>query len=80
MSWIKTQGEELQRLQNRFEMPPSSTILEASTLQTRPQSDKNVSTGNILVRFAGFGISPRIPLVRLTSGPPSATTPRHEPF
>jgi hypothetical protein len=63
MSWIKTQGEELQRLQNRFEMPPSSTIPEASTLQTRPQSDKNVSTGNILVRFAGFGISPWIPLV-----------------
>jgi hypothetical protein len=34
MSWTKIQGDELQRLQTRLEMPPQSTILEASTLRT----------------------------------------------
>ena len=34
MSWTKIHGEELQRLQTRLEMPPQSTILEASTLRT----------------------------------------------
>jgi hypothetical protein len=34
MSWTKIQGNELQRLQTRLEMPPQSTILEASTLRT----------------------------------------------
>ena len=34
MSWTKIQGDELQRLQKRLEMPPQSTILEASTLRT----------------------------------------------
>ena len=31
MFWTKIQGDELQRLQTRLEMPPQSTILEAST-------------------------------------------------
>jgi hypothetical protein len=34
MSWTKIQGDELQRLQTRLEMPPQSTILEASALRT----------------------------------------------
>jgi hypothetical protein len=34
MSWTKIQGDELQRLQTRLEMPPQTTILEASTLRT----------------------------------------------
>ena len=34
MSWTKIQGDELQRLQTRLEMPPLSTVLEASTLRT----------------------------------------------
>jgi hypothetical protein len=34
MSWTKIQGDELQRLQTRLEMPPQSTSLEASTLRT----------------------------------------------
>jgi hypothetical protein len=34
MSWTKIQGDELQRLQERFEMPPQTTIREASTLRT----------------------------------------------
>ncbi len=34
MFWTKIQGDELQRLQTRLEMPPQSTILEASTLRT----------------------------------------------
>jgi hypothetical protein len=34
MSWTKIHGDELQRLQTRLEMPPQSTILEASTLRT----------------------------------------------
>src|ERR1019366_3800102 len=34
MSWTKIQGEELQRLQERFEIPPQSTMVEASTLRT----------------------------------------------
>ena len=34
MSWTKIQGDELQRLQERLEMPPQSTNLEASTLRT----------------------------------------------
>jgi hypothetical protein len=34
MSWTKIQGDELQRLQTRLEMPPQSSILEAFTLRT----------------------------------------------
>ncbi len=34
MSWTKIQGEELQRLQERLELPQHSTSLEASTLRT----------------------------------------------
>ena len=34
MSWTKIQGDELQRLQTRLEMPQQSTILEASSLRT----------------------------------------------
>jgi hypothetical protein len=34
MSWTKIQGDELQRLQTRLEMPPQTAILEASTLRT----------------------------------------------
>jgi hypothetical protein len=34
MSWTKIQGDELQRVQTRLEMPPQTAILEASTLRT----------------------------------------------
>jgi hypothetical protein len=34
MSWTKIQGDELQRLQIRLEIPPQTAILEASTLRT----------------------------------------------
>jgi hypothetical protein len=34
MSWTKIQGEELQRLQERLELPQQCTSLEASTLRT----------------------------------------------
>jgi hypothetical protein len=34
MSWTKIQGEELQCLQERFEMPSQSTNVEVSTLRT----------------------------------------------
>ena len=34
MSWTKIQGDEAATPQKRFEMPPQSTILEASTLRT----------------------------------------------
>jgi hypothetical protein len=34
MSWTKIQGEELQGLQERFEMPPPSTNVEVSNLRT----------------------------------------------
>jgi hypothetical protein len=34
MSWKKIQGDELERLQDRFEMPPQTTIREAATLRT----------------------------------------------
>jgi hypothetical protein len=34
MSWTKIHGEELQRLQERLELPQHSTSLEASTLRT----------------------------------------------
>jgi hypothetical protein len=34
MYWTTIQGEELQRLQTRLEMPPQTAILEASALQT----------------------------------------------
>ncbi|MGH6810787.1 MAG: hypothetical protein ACREDM_00075 [Methylocella sp.] len=34
MYWTEIEGDELQRLRSRIELPPQSTILEASTLRT----------------------------------------------
>ena len=34
MSWIKIEGEELQRLRSRFDLPPETVKLEAARLQT----------------------------------------------
>jgi hypothetical protein len=34
MAWTKIEGETLQRLQNLFELPPPSTIVEAASMET----------------------------------------------
>ena len=60
MSWTKIQGDVLQRLQTRLEMPPQSTILEASTLRTPFYHNgelvrMNDDTGTMFMVAAGRG-------------------------
>ena len=69
MSWTKIQGDELQRLQTRLEMPPQSTILEASTLRTPFYHNgelvkMNDGMGTMFMVAAGPGNYPRGSFIR----------------
>jgi hypothetical protein len=56
MSSTKIQADELQRLQTRLEMPPQSTILEASTLRTPFYlNGENDGMGTMFMIAAGPG-------------------------
>ena len=70
MSWTKIHGDELQRLQTRLDMPPQSTILEASSLRTPFYHNgelvkMNDGTGTMFMVAAGPGVFVSVMVVLL---------------